>query len=47
MSRNSRKKPASRFKKGFTIYIVILLLLMAAVLFVLWRFLANYQKGVD
>ena len=47
MSRNSRKKPASRFKKGFTIYIVVLLLLMAAVLYVLWRFLANYQKGVD
>ena len=47
MSRKKNKKSSSRFKRGLTVYLILLTLLFAAALFVLWRFLEGYQSKVE
>lgn len=47
MSRKKNKKSSSRFKRGLTVYLIVLTLLFAAALFVLWKFLEGYQSKVD
>lgn len=44
---NYRRKGLRGFKKGLLIYVLILAVLMLAATAVLWRFLANFQKGID